>query len=178
MRKAVDSHAAAFMAALCPAWGMQQVAIKAVAGDVSPLLQIVLRSGMAALLVWLVGRLVLRERWLPGVGLRSGLAVGALFAAEFLFVAEGLRWTSASHMAVFLYTAPMFAAMGLHLRLPEERLSGVQWAGIGLAFVGIAVTFLAPGRGSHMNMNTNAGGQCRSWLPLLRKVSPKETPAA
>lgn len=145
MRKAVDGRAAMFMAALCLVWGMQQVAIKAVAGEASPLLQIVLRSGVAALLVWLLGRIVLRERWLPGVGLRSGLVVGTLFAAEFLFMGEGLRWTSASHMAVFLYTSPMFAAIGLHLRLPEERLSRVQWAGIGLAFIGIVVTFLTPG---------------------------------
>jgi len=51
-----------------------------------------------------------------------GLTVGVLFALEFLLVAEGLRHTSASHMVVFLYTAPIFAALGLHWRLPAERL--------------------------------------------------------
>ncbi|MFA7437047.1 DMT family transporter [Castellaniella sp.] len=155
MRKPVDGQATAFMMALCLAWGMQQVAIKAVAGDVPPLLQVVLRSGVGALLVWLVGHLVLRERWLRGVGLRSGLVVGALFAGEFLFVAEGLRWTSASHMAVFLYTGPMFAAVGLHLRLPEERLSRLQWTGIGMAFIGILVTFLAPEKSDPAGADTN-----------------------
>lgn len=146
------------MVTLCLAWGMQQVAIKAVADDVPPLLQIVLRSGVAALLVWLSGRIVLRERWLPGLGLRSGLVVGGLFAAEFLFIAEGLRWTSASHMAVFLYTAPMFAAIGLHLRLPEERLGRLQWAGIGLAFTGIAVTFLGPNLAAGHDGGAGTGG--------------------
>ncbi len=143
MRKNVDRQATAIMTLLCLAWGLQQVAIKAVVGDVSPLLQVAVRSGMAALLVWLCGRLVMRERWLPGVG-RSGLVVAFLFAAEFLFLAEGLRWTSASHMVVFLYTAPMFAAIGLHLRLPDERLTRLQWGGIVLAFAGIAITFLVP----------------------------------
>lgn len=144
MRKPIDGSAAAIMMALCLVWGMQQVAIKAVVDDFSPLLQVATRSGVSAVLVWLFDRLVLREQWLRGVALRSGLVVGILFAAEFLFVAEGLRWTSASHMAVFLYTAPMFAAVGLHLRLPEERLSRQQWAGIGLAFIGIVVMFLVP----------------------------------
>jgi drug/metabolite transporter (DMT)-like permease len=144
MRKHVDGAAVAIMVTLCLMWATQQVAIKAVAGDVTPMLQVALRSGGAAALVWLVNRLVLRERWLPGIALRSGLVVGALFALEFLFVAEGLRWTSASHIAVLLYTAPMFAAIGLHLKLPDERLGGIQWSGIGLAFLGIAIAFLGP----------------------------------
>jgi drug/metabolite transporter (DMT)-like permease len=132
---------------LCLAWGLQQVAIKAAVVDVSPMLQVALRSGIAALLVWCFSRLIVRERWLAGVALRSGVVVGLLFALEFLFIAEGVRRTSASHMAVFLYTAPMFAAVGLHLRLPDERLSLLQWIGIGLAFAGIAVTFLVPAIG-------------------------------
>lgn len=144
MRKHVDGAAVAIMVTLCLMWATQQVAIKAVASDVTPMLQVALRSGGAAALVWLVNRLVLRERWLPGIALRSGLVVGALFALEFLFVAEGLRWTSASHIAVLLYTAPMFAAIGLHLKLPDERLGGIQWSGIGLAFLGIAIAFLGP----------------------------------
>jgi len=136
--------AAAIMVALCLVWGAQQVAIKAVAGDVSPMMQVALRSGIAALLVWAVGHWIARAQWLKGLWYRSGAVVGLLFAAEFLFIAEGLRWTTASHMAVFLYTAPLFAAIGLHVRLPEERLNIRQWLGIGLAFCGIAVTFLTP----------------------------------
>jgi drug/metabolite transporter (DMT)-like permease len=131
------------MTLLCLAWGAQQVAIKAIAGDVDPMMQVGLRSAIAAGLVWVVGR-IMRDAWLPGLWYRSGLVVGLLFAAEFLFIAEGLLRTTASHMAVFLYTAPLFAAIGLHVRLPEERLGPRQWSGIALAFVGIAITFLAP----------------------------------
>lgn len=144
MRKQVDATAVVIMVALCLAWGLQQVAIKAVAGDIPPMLQIGLRSGVAAALVWLFNRLVSRERWLPGVSRGAGLVTGGLFALEFVFVAMGLRWTNASHMAVFLYTAPMFAAIGLHLRLPDERLARLQWGGIAIAFTGIAITFLGP----------------------------------
>jgi drug/metabolite transporter (DMT)-like permease len=144
MRKPVDGAATAIMMLLCMVWGLQQVAIKAAATEMAPMLQVSVRSGGAALLVWLLSRFVVRERWLPGVALRAGVPVGLLFALEFLFIAEGLRFTSASHMAVLLYTAPMFAAIGLHLRLPDERLSALQWAGIGVAFAGIAVSFIGP----------------------------------
>ena len=82
--------------------------------------------------------------------LPAGLLVGGLFAAEFLFVAEGLNRTTASHMSVFLYTAPIWAAVVLHFRIPEERLSGRQWIGIGVAFLGIVTAFIVPtlGEGS------------------------------
>jgi drug/metabolite transporter (DMT)-like permease len=135
------------MVILCLIWGFQQVAIKAVIADVAPALQVALRSGVSALLVWFFSRLVAGDPWLPGVGLSSKLVVAILFAAEFVFITEGLRWTTASHMAVFLYTAPIFAAIGLHLKLPAERLAWPQWIGIGLAFAGIVVTFL----GRHAN---------------------------
>jgi drug/metabolite transporter (DMT)-like permease len=45
-------------------------------------------------------------------------------------------------MVVFLYTAPVFAALGLHWRLRAERLQPLQWGGIALAFGGIAWAFL------------------------------------
>ncbi|CAM4101019.1 DMT family transporter [Kerstersia similis] len=144
IRKPVDGAATATMLLLCLIWGMQQVSIKAIAADVAPVLQVALRSGVAALLVLLCSRLFLRERWLPGIGLGPGLVAGLLFSVEFLCVALGLRWTSAAHMSVFLYTAPIFAAIGLHCRLPEERLQRLQWVGIALAFAGIVITFLGP----------------------------------
>jgi len=126
---------------LCMIWGLQQVVLKAAASDIAPLFQIALRSGIAALLVVILmffrgERLLLKDgTWRPG------LLVGLLFALEFLFVGEGLRHTSASHVVVFLYTAPLFAALGLHLKLRVERLQLFQWLGILLAFTGIAIAF-------------------------------------
>lgn len=147
-RKPVDVAATAIMVALCLTWGAQQVAIKAIAGAIDPLMQVALRSAIAACFVWVFGRVITRDPWLPNLWCRSGIIVGLLFAAEFLCIAQGLRWTTASHMAVFLYTAPLFAAIGLHVRLPEERLGVRQWIGVGISFAGIAVTFLAGGENS------------------------------
>ena len=130
------------MLLLCVLWGGQQSVIKLVADDIAPTLQISLRSGIglvliAAFMAWRgISFALHRGPW------RAGVLAGALFAAEFLFIGEGLRYTTASHMAVFLYTAPIFTALGLHIYMPQERLSGKQWFGIGLCFVGIAVAFL------------------------------------
>jgi drug/metabolite transporter (DMT)-like permease len=139
-RKALDGRATALMALLCLTWSLQQIALKATAPDVAPLLQIALRSGIAAVLVMGV-MLARREQFTEGA-LRPGLLAGFLFAFEYLLLGEGLRHTSAGHAVVLLYTGPVFAALGLHWKLPSERLAPGQWAGIALAFVGIAVTFI------------------------------------
>ncbi|MBT8766543.1 DMT family transporter [Metapseudomonas boanensis] len=141
-RLPLDWFACGLMFLLCICWGFQQVAIKLVLDDVPSILQLAIRSGGAALVL---GALVLwregRNAFNDGT-LLPGISVGALFALEFLFIGQGLNHTSASHLSVFLYTAPMFAALGLHLMLPEERLSPLQWAGVLVAFGGIALAFL------------------------------------
>jgi drug/metabolite transporter (DMT)-like permease len=155
--RSLDSRAIGLMLLLCAIWGLQQVVLKATAADITPIWQIGLRSAVAAALVWVV-MLVRGERMRLADGIwRAGLVVGLLFGVEFLLVAEGLRHTSASHMVVFLYTAPMFAALGLHWRLPAERLGPLQWLGVALAFGGIAMTFL--GRGAAVPVAGTSAGQ-------------------
>lgn len=141
----LDLRAAGTMTALCLLWSLQQISLKAVADEVSPMLMVALRSSVAlALLAVLMrrrGERLHRRHWGPGA------VAGGLFALEFLLVSEALRLTHASHVVVFLYTAPVFAALGLQWRLPAERLAALQWAGIALAFAGIAVAFLGRGPG-------------------------------
>lgn len=135
LHKALDGRAMAIMGLLCLIWGFQQIAIKACAEDMAPTLQIGLRSGAAALLVALWMRWQRTPlRW-RGALWRPGALVGALFGLEFILVAEGLRHTSASHMAVFLYTAPIFAALGL-------AFGGIAWVVLGRSS-GAAQTELA-----------------------------------
>lgn len=140
-RKPLDAFATGVMLVLCVLWGLQQVAVKLAAPHMSPIMQIGLRSAIAALLVcaliwWRGEKLSLRDgTFWPGIG------AGLLFALEFLFVAVGLQYTSASHMSVFLYTAPIFTVLGLHWSISGERLGRMQWAGALAAFAGIAVAF-------------------------------------
>lgn len=144
IRKPLDAAAVASGLALCLIWGLQQTAIKAAGGDISPMLQVAIRSGVSAVLILMAGRWLLHEKWNPEVRTRDGILFGLGFVAEFFFVSEGLRFTSAAHMSVLLYTAPLFAAIGLAIKFPEERLSVLQWAGVCIAFLGVATAFLLP----------------------------------
>jgi drug/metabolite transporter (DMT)-like permease len=153
-RKPLDAGASGLMVVLCLIWGLAQVNLKMAAADISPLMQIALRSGIAAVLVILL-MFIRREGLSIQDGIwRPGLLVAGLFALEFFLIGEGLRYTSASHMTVLLYTAPIFAALGLHLLMPSERLTRVQWFGIGLAFTGVAIAFLL--RPSHTQQKLDA----------------------
>ena len=143
-RKALDSKGMGIMLLLCMVWGLQGVELKATASHIAPLFQIALRSGIAALLIILL-MLWRREATSFARTWKAGLLAGLLFGLEFIFVGEGLRFTSASHMMVLLYTAPIFVALGMHWKFPAERLAPLQWIGVLLAFSGIVMTFLGPG---------------------------------
>ena len=52
LRKQLDAQASGLMILLCMIWGIQQVAIKLAAPDISPMMQIAIRSGLAALLIF------------------------------------------------------------------------------------------------------------------------------
>lgn len=162
-KKELDLLAITLMLLLCTLWGGQQSLIKLIADDMSPVLQISVRSiiGIALLSLFMLQQKISfalhRGPW------RAGLLVGLMFTVEFWLIGEGLRLTSASHMVVFLYTAPIFTALGLHIFLPEERLSMAQWAGISVSFVGIAVAFI----GGFVNQKIDANSLIGDILSLL-----------
>ena len=109
-RGPIDRNAALLMLGLCLCWALQQIAVKWAAPDMAPVAQIGWRSAVAAGLV----ALFMAWRREPLHWRRNGRAgawVGLLFGVEFLLVAEALVRTSAAHTVVFLYTAPLFAAL-------------------------------------------------------------------
>jgi drug/metabolite transporter (DMT)-like permease len=151
-RLPLDAHAYALLVLCTMLWGLQQVAIKLALPSVPPLTQAAIRSAIATalLLAWAHWRgIVLDER--DGT-LAAGVTAGLLFGAEFGFIYGGLAHTSASRMVVFIYLAPVLTALGLALFVPGERLAPLQWAGVLLAFAGLATAFAdgfaAPARGT------------------------------
>ncbi|WP_020396791.1 DMT family transporter [Thiolinea disciformis] len=139
-RQPINASAMSIMTVLCILWGLQQVVLKATASDLGPVLHIALRSGIAALLT--ISLMLWRSERLNFVLYgKAGLVAGSLFALEFIFLGTALHYTTASHSVVLLYTAPIFAAIGLQWKLPSERLRRLQWVGISLAFIGVVVTF-------------------------------------
>ena len=141
VRRAPDSFAILTMIALCAIWGLQQVAIKSTNAALPPIFQAGLRSAMAAILVWGWARARGTPLFRDDGTLGAGLLAGVLFASEFICIFLGLTLTSASRMAVFLYTAPCFTALGLHWFVAGERMRRTQWAGIVVAFAGMALAF-------------------------------------
>nr|WKF58320.1 putative amino-acid metabolite efflux pump [Paraburkholderia busanensis] len=151
-RRAPDSYAILLMVGLCAIWGFQQVAIKSTNAALPPVFQAGLRSAVAALLVWGWARSRGTPLFRDDGTLGAGLLAGVLFAAEFVCIFLGLTLTSASRMAVFLYTAPCFTALGLHWFVAGERMRRIQWLGIVVAFAGIALAFadgFLHGHGAH-----------------------------
>ena len=137
----LDTLAISLLLASCLFWGFQQILIKTTVGEVPPLWQAALRFIGATLLLWLwclVRGVKLFER--DGT-LRAGLLAGALFAAEFSCIYLGLRDTTASRLTVFLYTSPFVVAILLPRLVPAEKLRPVQWTGLVIAFIAVAVAF-------------------------------------
>ncbi len=174
-RRPLDLFAVSILLILCTVWGGQQVAIKLAANDIAPTLQIGLRSAVAATVLLL---LLLRKE---GLGLfsdgtlKAGLLVGLMCAVEFLLVGEGLVHTSASHVVVFLYTAPIFTALGMHLIHPDEHLSRIQWSGIAFAFIGVCIAFLGSVGGTGSSLMGDAfalgAGTCAGFTTVVIRGS-------
>jgi drug/metabolite transporter (DMT)-like permease len=142
----LDSLGTLIIFGLCASWGLNQVAAKVALADIPPLTQATLRSVGATLVlgaigIWREPTLFQRDRTLP-----AGIICGICFALEFVALYIGLQWTSATHAVLFLYTAPFFVALGLPLITPTERLTLLQWAGLALSFIGVALALGVSGQ--------------------------------
>ncbi|MFM7531222.1 MAG: DMT family transporter [Rubrivivax sp.] len=140
-KSSLDGLAVATLLMCCTFWGLGQVATKVALAQIPPLLQAGLRAAIAVALV------VAWSRW-RGVALfqrdgslGAGVLAGVLFAGEFACIFLGLQHTSASRMTVFVYTAPFVVALGMPLIARGERLGTLQWAGLAIAFAGVAFAF-------------------------------------
>ena len=118
----LDAMAAAIVVVLCLSWGFNQVSVKLAIQDIPPLTQAAVRSVLATVLIagWckLRGIPMLRRDgtlWL-------GIAAGALFAAEFTLIYQGLLYTTATRAVLFIYLAPFLVVLGGRIVLPADRL--------------------------------------------------------
>ncbi len=120
-------------------WGVSFTATRVAVAEVPPLTAALLRFGLAALVLWPV----VRRRWgrlrLAPEDRRDGLLLGLSgVTMAFVFENVGLKFTTASHGALIVSTAPLATAMAeavLTRRLPRPRvLAGLvaALAGVGL----------------------------------------------
>ncbi|HEY6966171.1 MAG TPA: DMT family transporter [Burkholderiales bacterium] len=150
-RKAIDTAGVSVMVLLCAIWGLGHVAAKFTGQGISLVFQSGLRSLVAAVLLLAWGALRGIPFWERDRTLWPGVLAGLLFGAEFIFIFAGLAMTDAARMVVFVYLAPFITAFGLHFLVAQERLSARQWAGVLIAFGGVALAFgdgFSSGRGT------------------------------
>jgi uncharacterized membrane protein len=139
----LNATAVALMVMLCLSWGFNQISVKLALPDIPPLLQAAIRSTGGLMIILVVA-------WFRGVRLfqrdgtlKAGLLAGIFFGVEFILIYRGLVYTTASRAVVFLYIAPFVVALGSK-RYLGETLSRLQWGGLALSFVGVALAIGVP----------------------------------
>jgi drug/metabolite transporter (DMT)-like permease len=151
----LDAMAVGLLLMCCLFWGFQQVLVKATIPELPPVFQAAIRFAGATVLLWLwcLWRGVVlfdRDR-----SLLPGLLAGGLFALEFACLYAGLQFSAASRLTVLFYTAPFWVAILLPFFAKSEKLQGIQWLGLSLAFLAIVFAF---GDG------LSAGSRPEQWL--------------
>ena len=134
----LDAFAASLTFALCIVWGFNQVVVKLALPEVGPIAQTGIRSAIGVACVATYALLAKRRVFEIDGTEAAGILAGVLFTAEFIALFESLRFTTAARATVFIYAAPFLVALGAAFLLKDERLKPIQWAGLSLAFVGVA----------------------------------------
>ena len=118
--------------------GFNQVVIAVVNDGLQPAFFAGLRSAGAALLVagWARARGI--PLALPRPVMPWALLLGVIFAFEFLALFFALDLTTVARGSVIFYSMPLWTALGAHVLLEGEAMTGRKAAGLALAFLGVA----------------------------------------
>lgn len=141
-KRPVDAAGAVALVGIAALLAFNQVVIKVTGGGFGPVLQAGLRSALA--LVFLLGWMwVLRKPMaFPRAALAGGLITGLLFTVEFMALFAALDLTSVARVSILFYSMPVWLALGGHLLLPGERLSGARVLGLLLAMSGVVLALM------------------------------------
>lgn len=140
----LDQAGAAGLVIFSAVLAMNQVVIKLTNTGIGPVWGAGLRSVLAlgVLALWC---LVMRRRI---TGLRqtvwAGLLLGAIFAAEFIFLFIALDLTTVSRVSIVFYSMPVWLALIAHFVLPGERLTRTRALGLALAMTGVVLAMSDP----------------------------------
>lgn len=129
-----------------------QIIVKEVNTGLQPVFFAGARSALAVVFVW--GWL--RWRGLTGrvrmADLGPGLAIGAVFAVEFLCLFMALDLTAVGRASVIFYSMPLWMAVLAHFWLPGERITPLRGLGLIFAFAGTAWAILSKSPSGHGNI--------------------------
>jgi len=141
-RRDMDAAGTAALIAIFVILAVNQVVIKLTNQGLQPVFAAGLRSAGAVFVLWAIMR-ARGQRPDFARGTRgAGLAVGAIFAVEFLALFLALDLTTVSRASVIFYSMPVWMAIAAHFLLPGERLTPPRLAGLALAFAGVVWAIL------------------------------------
>ncbi|SPH21590.1 putative cystine transporter YijE [Ascidiaceihabitans donghaensis] len=118
---------------------VNQVVVKVTNGGLEPVFAAGLRSvgAVMVLTLWM---------WWRGVSLRlsmvtlwAGVLSGVLFAAEFTALFTAIDLSTVSRVSIIFYSMPVWLALGAHVLLPGEALTGKRALGLLLAMSGVVL---------------------------------------
>lgn len=118
---------------------VNQVVVKITNGGLEPVFAAGLRSvgAVFVLTLWM---------WWRGVSLRlsmatlwAGVLSGVLFAAEFTALFTAIDLSTVSRVSIIFYSMPVWLALGAHVLLPGEALTGKRAFGLLLAMSGVVL---------------------------------------
>lgn len=143
-KDAIDLAGATGMVVFATILAFNQVVIKVTNAGFGPVFAAGLRSALALLVLALW--LLLRRRRLEGIKRTfwSGLLLGGLFTAEFIFLFIGLDLTTVSRVSIVFYSMPVWLAVIAHFTLPGETLSWRRTLGLVLAMTGVIWALFDP----------------------------------
>ena len=132
---------AALLILVCLIWGGNMVSIKYSNQGIPPLMAATIRSFVAATCLWVFAGIQRRPVLMRGADVRHGVIIGVLFGMDFLFLYWGTVFTVASRAIIFLYSHSIWAALGAHFFLKDDRLTAAKTSGLVLAFAGVVTVF-------------------------------------
>ncbi len=136
----IDTFGAASLIFMALLLAFNQVLVRVVNDGLQPVFFAALRSLGAAFCIWLW----IRWRGLPVARpdchmVLLGLAIGAMFAVEFILLFVALDHTTVARSSILLNSMPVWLAIGAHFVLPGDRMTPRKACGLALAMAGVAL---------------------------------------
>ena len=134
--------------------GLNQVAIKYTTEGLQPVFWAGLRSLISLIFVAIWFKLLNKPLRFRVNYLGSGLLIGLVFSAEFLFLFTALDRTTVVRTSIIFYSMPVWLALIAHFVVPNERLTKIKTIGLILSILGVTLAFL----------DRETGTQASSWI--------------
>jgi drug/metabolite transporter (DMT)-like permease len=176
-RDRIDAIGAVALVGFAAAMAFNQVVIKLGNGGFQPVFMAALRSfgALLVLLVWMRLRGVRLD--LSRDTIWPGLALGALFAAEFLCLFWALDHTTVARASILLYSMPVILTIAAHFLLPGEGLTRRRSLGLVLAMAGVALVLAQRSSGeASIKGDLAALGAAFGWtgIALVVRLTPAQ----